>query len=414
MEMDDAAPKVRRWLVTGVSSGLGRAIAEHALSRGDFVTGTLRKPEQFEAFAALSPGRAFPIALDVTDDGAVGPAVAQAMADMGGLDVLVNNAGYALMGAAEDVSLAEARRQMDTNFFGLLNTCQAVLPHFRAQGRGRIVNVASVAAIMGFPMNSMYVASKHAVAGFSEALAKEVARFGVRVTSVEPGGFRTEFGTGSLNLPAQVSETYAEITAKLKTRMTDFAHLAANDPAKGAAVIAALVDLDEPVNGWVYPLDLRGGRDVLAGSFDAYLRRAVLARFAIWGPPAEEVVYMNVETDSAGAPLDGALAYRLRFEGPPPAKGFWSFTVYDAATRLLAAHPSGRYKLGDRDRDMVRGEDGSLTIYLQHEPPVGAPLANWLPVPQAPFQVVGRLYWPEPELLDKRYRPPPLTPAQPA
>ena len=181
-----------------------------------------------------------------------------------------------------------------------------------------------------------------------------------------------------------------------------------------AKIKARLARLDEPVNGWVYPLDLRGGRDVLAGSFDAYLRRAVLARFAIWGPPAEEVVYMNVETDSAGAPLDGARAYRLRFEGPPPAKGFWSFTVYDAATRLLAAHPSGRYKLGDRDRDMVRGEDGSLTIYLQHEPPVGAPLANWLPVPQAPFQVVGRLYWPEPELLDKRYRPPPLTPAQPA
>ena len=107
--------------------------------------------------------------------------------------------------------------------------------------------IASVAAIMGFPMNSMYVASKHAVAGFSEAFAKEVARFGVKVTSVEPGGFRTEFGTTSLNLPACVSEPYAEITQKLKTRMTDFAHLAANDPAKGAAVIAALVELERAV-----------------------------------------------------------------------------------------------------------------------------------------------------------------------
>ena len=246
MKMDKASTEVRRWLVTGVSSGLGRAIAEHALSRGHLVAGTLRKPEQFATFAALAPGRAFPLALDVADDAAVGPAVARAIADMGGLDVLVNNAGYALMGAAEDVTLDEARRQMETNFFGVLKTCQAVLPHFRAQGHGRIVNIASVAAVMGFPMNSMYVASKHAVAGFSEAFAKEVARFGVKVTSVEPGGFRTEFGTTSLNLPASVSEPYAEITQKLKTRMTDFAHLAANDPAKGAAVIAALVELEDP------------------------------------------------------------------------------------------------------------------------------------------------------------------------
>ena len=185
--------------------------------------------------------------------------------------------------------------------------------------------------------------------------------------------------------------------------------------AATARIRARLGHLDDPVNGWVYPLDLRGGRDVLAGSVDAYLRRAVLARFAIWGPPAEEVVYMNAEVDADGAPLDGdRAAYRLHFDRAPPARGFWSFTVYDAKTRLLAAHPSGRYKLGDRDRDMVRGEDGGLTLYLQHEPPASAPAANWLPVPRARFQVVGRLYWPEQELLDRRYRPPPITPAQPA
>jgi hypothetical protein len=176
-----------------------------------------------------------------------------------------------------------------------------------------------------------------------------------------------------------------------------------------ARIKARLAHLDDPINGWVYPLDLRGGRDVLAGSFDAHLRRAVLARFAIWGPPAEEVVYMSVEVDADGLPLDGAKAYALRFDRPPPARGFWSFTVYDAASRLLVAHPSGRYKLGDRDRDMVRGEDGSLTLYFQGEAPADAPLANWLPTPPGRFQVVGRLYWPEAELLDKRYLPPPLT-----
>jgi hypothetical protein len=179
-----------------------------------------------------------------------------------------------------------------------------------------------------------------------------------------------------------------------------------------ARIAARLAHLDDPVNGWVYPLDLRGGRDVLAGSFDAYLRRAVLAKYAIWGPPAAVVVYMTAEADFAGAPLDGDKAYRLVFDRAPPVTGFWSFTVYDAQTRLLAPHPSGRYKLGDRDR-LTRGEDGSLTLYVQNDAPAQAYLDNWLPVPRGPFQVVGRLYSPEPELLDGRYKPPPLTPAQP-
>lgn len=168
-----------------------------------------------------------------------------------------------------------------------------------------------------------------------------------------------------------------------------------------------LAHLDDPVNGWLYPLDLRGGRDILAGSDDAHLRRAAAARFAIWGPQAEEVVYMSAEVDAGGAPLDGARsAYQLRFDRAPPAKGFWSFTVYDAATRLLVAHPSGRYKLGDRDRDMVRSEGGALTLYLQNQEPDPALRANWLPVPERPFQVVARLYWPERELLDRTYQPP--------
>ena len=179
----------RKWLITGVSSGLGRAIAEKALARGDIVAGTLRKPEQFEDFAALARGRAIPIALDVTDDAGVGPAVATAIAAAGGLDILVNNAGYALMGPIEDIGLPEARREIETNFFGVLKLSQAVLPHFRAQNAGRIINIGSVASVVGFPMNGIYSASKFAVAGFSEALAKECAAFGVKVTCVETGRF---------------------------------------------------------------------------------------------------------------------------------------------------------------------------------------------------------------------------------
>jgi hypothetical protein len=174
-------------------------------------------------------------------------------------------------------------------------------------------------------------------------------------------------------------------------------------------VAVRLARLGEPINGWTYPLDLRGGRDVLAGSTDAFMRRAVLAKYAIWGPPAEEVVYMNCEVDADGALLNGAdVRYTLHFEGPPPAKGFWSFTVYDAETRLLAPHPSGRYKRGDRDRDMVRGADGSLTLYLQNQEPAPEHRTNWLPVPRKGFQVVARLYWPNEDVLSLAYKPPPI------
>jgi hypothetical protein len=168
--------------------------------------------------------------------------------------------------------------------------------------------------------------------------------------------------------------------------------------------------LGAPVNGWIYPLDLRGPRSLVAGSDDAFLRRAVLARYAIWGPEAAECVYMTLDCDSDGQPLDGShgARYQLPFPQRPPVHGFWSFTVYDANTRLLAPHPSGRYKIGDRDRDLHVGEDGSLNLYLQHQAPDDAPVANWLPTPDGPFQIVARLYWPDAQLLDGRYQPPGL------
>lgn len=172
-------------------------------------------------------------------------------------------------------------------------------------------------------------------------------------------------------------------------------------------IAGRLASLGDRINGWTYPLDLRGGRDVLAGDEAAFLCRAVAAKYAIWGPPAEEVVYMNCDVDADGVVLNGAeKSYTLRFDGPVPAKGFWSFTIYDAETRLLAPHPSGRYKRGDRDLDMVRDSDGSLTLYLQHDEPNSAPRANWLPTPKKPFHVVARLYWPDDAVLNLAYKPP--------
>ncbi|MGB8364181.1 MAG: SDR family NAD(P)-dependent oxidoreductase [Rhizomicrobium sp.] len=268
----------RKWLITGVSSGLGRAIAEKALARGDIVAGTLRKPEQFEDFAALARGRAIPIALDVTDDAGVGPAVATAIAAAGGLDILVNNAGYALMGPIEDIGLPEARREIETNFFGVLKLSQAVLPHFRAQNAGRIINIGSVASVVGFPMNGIYSASKFAVAGFSEALAKECAAFGVKVTCVEPGGFRTQFGVGSLALPSKVSPKNTPAVEVTKVRMAAFAQTAVNDPAKGAAVILALTELDEPPVHFALGAD---GYAMITGALQA--RLAEYERFRAFG-----------------------------------------------------------------------------------------------------------------------------------
>ncbi|MGB0210730.1 DUF1254 domain-containing protein [Algiphilus sp.] len=170
-------------------------------------------------------------------------------------------------------------------------------------------------------------------------------------------------------------------------------------------IMARVTHLDDPINGWVYPLDLRGSREILAGSDDAYFRRAVIARYAIWGPGAEEVVYLTAAEDPTGRPLDGGRRYRMHFDGPVPVHGFWSFSVYDADSRLLIAHPSGRYKIGDRD-PVDKAPDGSMTLLLQHEDPGPDKRANWLPVPEGTFHVVGRLYWPGHSLLSGQWQPP--------
>jgi hypothetical protein len=176
-----------------------------------------------------------------------------------------------------------------------------------------------------------------------------------------------------------------------------------------AAIAAKAAHLDERSNGWEMPLTLRGNRARMACDSAALLRRAAAALYAIWGVDAEEGLYMVADVDARGEALDGAAhRYELHFDGPPPVHAFWSFTVYDAKTRLLVEHPSGRYAVRDRDPGLQRGADGSLTLRLQFESPGAAHEANWLPVPQRPFQVVARLYWPHQELLDKRYQPPPI------
>jgi hypothetical protein len=174
-----------------------------------------------------------------------------------------------------------------------------------------------------------------------------------------------------------------------------------------ADIVAKAARLSDRVNGWEMPLDLRGDRARMACDEAALLRRAAAAMYAIWGIDAEEGLYMVADVDAQGQPLDGSRAsYVLRFDAPPPVHAFWSITVYDAKTRLLVDHASGRYAVRDRDAGLQLGADGSLTLLLQYEPVSDASAANWLPIPRRPFQLVARLYWPRAELLDGRYRPP--------
>jgi len=255
MTQQTTSPAV--WFITGVSSGFGRSLAEAVLARGDKVIGTVRNDAQIAPFENLAPGRAHCVLLDVTDTAAVPRAVAQVLERTGAIDVLVNNAGYGLFGALEEVSDAEARQLFDTNVFGTVNVIRAVLPHFRKRNRGHIVNFSSVAGVIGIAGCSFYCASKHAIEGLSESLAQELRPFGIGVTLVEPGGFRTNFAGGSLKWSESESPAYSETVGKMRRYMSSYHGTQTGDPAKAAAAIVRAVSADAP------PLRLPLGPDAV-------------------------------------------------------------------------------------------------------------------------------------------------------
>lgn len=255
------------WFITGVSSGLGRGIAIAALNAGHRVVGTLRKPEQHAEFEALAPGRSHALTLDVTDAEAVADVVNRAHKLMGRLDVVVNNAGYGLIGAIEELSEDEAKRQIDTNFFGVFRVAKAAIPLLKAQGGGHIINIGSVASAHGFPSMGLYAASKFAVAGMTQSMARELAPFGIKATVVEPGGFRTNFGTTSMAWAASPLADYAPTTARMREGVTRPAQPAPNDPLRGGRAIVALAGLADP------PVHLALGADGRRYVRDATARR---------------------------------------------------------------------------------------------------------------------------------------------
>ncbi|MEU6750045.1 oxidoreductase [Spirillospora sp. NPDC046719] len=247
----------RHWMITGVSGGLGRALAETVLDGGGTVVGTFRDKEQASAFERSVPGRAFAVLLDATDPADVlAERVDGAVRLAGHLDVLVNNAGYGLLGAVEEVSDEEARHQMDTNFSGPLRLIRAVIPHFRGRGRGHIVNVSSIAGFTGQPGLGLYNASKFALEGLSEALRHELAPFGVRVTIVEPGAFRTKWAGAGLKRAAR-SITEYEVVAAIAGGLERLDGAQPGDPRRAAHAIVQAVAADDP------PVRLPLGRDAV-------------------------------------------------------------------------------------------------------------------------------------------------------
>ena len=230
------------WFITGASRGFGRIWAEAALARGDRVAATARDAATLAPLVERYGEAAAALPLDVTDRAAVGTAVEAAHARFGRLDVVVNNAGYGLFGAVEEVSEAQARAQMETNFFGALWVVQAALPILRAQGSGHVVQVSSIAGVTALPNLGLYHASKWALEGMSQSLALEAARHGVKVTLVEPGGFATDWrGASAVRAtPLAVYDAARAENEALRARN------APGDPHATAAALFKVVDAAEP------------------------------------------------------------------------------------------------------------------------------------------------------------------------
>lgn len=234
------------WLITGTSTGLGRALAEAALARGDRVVATARDVAAVKDLADSAPGQALATRLDVTDPSSVREAVEAAVREFGRIDVLVNNAGHGLIGALEELSDEQTRSVLETNVFGVLAVTRAVLPRMRAQRSGHIVQMSSVGGVVGNPGHSAYATSKFALEGLSEGLSGEVAPFGIRMTIVEPGPFRTDFLGRSMAF-ADAIEDYRDTPAgQLRERFGSMDGKQPNDPARAAAAIIDAVNADRP------------------------------------------------------------------------------------------------------------------------------------------------------------------------
>jgi NAD(P)-dependent dehydrogenase (short-subunit alcohol dehydrogenase family) len=275
------------WFITGTSRGFGREWALAALERGDLVAATARDLSTLDDVVAAHGAAVLPISLDVTDREAAFAAVAQAHEHFGRLDVVVNNAGYGQFGMVEELSEEEARAQIETNLFGALWVTQAALPFLRAQGSGHLLQVSSIGGISAFPMVGIYHASKWGLEGLSQALAQEVADFGIKVTLIEPGGYSTDWA-GSSAGRAEPLAAYDDMRAK--TEKWRASRGAPGDPAATRAAVLTLADSDDP------PLRVFFGEAPLGIATKDYESR--LATWNKWQPLAIAAYGGEEGTDS--------------------------------------------------------------------------------------------------------------------
>jgi NAD(P)-dependent dehydrogenase (short-subunit alcohol dehydrogenase family) len=257
------------WLITGSSRGFGKALAEAVLAAGHRLVATARQPAQLESLIQRYGDQVRTVALDVTDPAAARAAVQVAVESFGRLDVVVNNAGYGNLATIEEGGDVDFRAQLETNFFGTVNVTRAALPVLRRQRSGHIIQFSSIGGRIGVPGLAAYQSAKWAVEGFSEVLAKEVAAFGIKVTLVEPGGFRTDWGGPSMTVfePAAGSE-YTAVLAPMFAARQSYVGNESGDPAKAAQAILTIANDPQP------PLRL------LLGSDAVYLAEQQLARIA--------------------------------------------------------------------------------------------------------------------------------------
>ena len=252
------------WLITGASRGLGRAFTKAVLKAGDRVVAAARNPKQLAEFESEYGGNIRSVPLDVTKEDQAIAAFGAAIANFGTLDVLVNNAGYGYLCPVEDTSLADFRAQIETNLFGVIIMTKTVLPYFRERRAGHIIQITSIAGRVGPAGRAPYAAAKFGVEGFSESLSKEVAPLGVKVTILEPGGFRTDFAGSSTELREGRPEYDSTVGASARFQR-NYNGKQPGDPAKAAAVLLHLASLSEP------PLRLLLGSDSYAAAENSAL-----------------------------------------------------------------------------------------------------------------------------------------------
>lgn len=236
----------KTWLITGISSGLGQALAQTVIERGDRVIGTFRQQAQIDAFNGLYQNKAIGIKLDLSNPIDIQHAFEFIKSKFGKLDVLVNNAGLGFAGAIEETSNKETRAVFEANFFGVLNFTQTFLPLFRQQKSGHIIQISSHGGFKAFAGFGIYNASKFALEGFSEALAQEIAPLGIKLTIVEPGPFRTNFAGTSLKLAEQTIDDYLATAGAFREKLKSVDGVQEGDPHKAATAIYNLTTLETP------------------------------------------------------------------------------------------------------------------------------------------------------------------------